>query len=118
LQFWHQSSDAIKSNLFFLADSKEQYAASGSETTTIQMLTLTYLPLLNVDTFPNFASNHRKFLIYSTGDAQDFWPRWLVQRGYKLKVVSVGPPSPGVLGDNGRVLPKAILYFVDLDERK
>ena len=118
LQYWHQSSDDIKPNLFFLADSKEQYAASGSETTTIQMWTLTYQPLLNVETFPDFASNHRKFLVYSTGDDQDFWPRWLVQRGYTLKVVSVDPPSHGVLGDGGRILPKAILYFVDLDERK
>jgi hypothetical protein len=73
---------------------------------------------MNIDSFPEFAANHRRFLLYSTGESQDFWPRWLIERGYSLKAIAVDPPVKGMLGDDGRILPKAILYFVDLDDRK
>jgi len=117
LPAWYRSSDARKSHLFFLSDAAEQFSASGSDTTTVQMQTLKYLPLMNVDTFPEFARDHRKFLLYSAGNLEDFWPRWLVQRGYILRAIDVALPAISAVRGVGGDPPKAILYFVDLDKR-
>jgi 4-amino-4-deoxy-L-arabinose transferase-like glycosyltransferase len=114
---WYHANDDLKSRLFFLADPQEQYAASGNDTTTIQMLTLKDWPKMNIEGFPDFARNHRKFLIYSDGDAQDFWPRLLIQRGYSLRTVAVDAATLSVT-DGAPTPPKAIVYLVDLDERK
>jgi len=116
LPAWYRSSDARKSHLFFLSDAAEQFAASGSDTTTVQMQTLKYLPLMNVDAFSEFARDHRKFLLYSTGESQDFWPRWLLQRGYMLRAIDVDPPEVNAVTMVGGDPVKAILYYVDLDE--
>ncbi|HEX3377668.1 MAG TPA: glycosyltransferase family 39 protein [Candidatus Acidoferrales bacterium] len=118
LPAWYSSNDSLKSQLFYLADSKEQFSAWGFDTPAVQILTLKYLPLMNIDTFPEFAHDHRKFLLYSTGNPQDFWPRWLLQRGYLPHTIDVDPPSINAGEDDGGGAAKAILYFVDLDERK
>jgi hypothetical protein len=81
------------------------------------MLTLKDWPKMNIEGFPDFARNHRKFLIYSDGDAQDFWPRLLIQRGYSLRTVAVDAATLSVT-DGAPTPPKAIVYLVDLDERK
>lgn len=116
LPSWYRASDSMKSRLYFLADSEEQFHASGSDTTTVQMLTLKYLPLMNVDSFAEYAPKHRKFLLYSSGDSQDFWPRWLLQRGYSLRPLNVDPPVPTPMGSAEVNQMKAILYLVDLDK--
>jgi hypothetical protein len=117
LPVWQRADEQIKSRLYFLADPQEQVLASGSDTTTLLLMTLKKFAPIQVESFPDFSQNHRKFLLYSNGDIQDFWPRWLVQHGYSPRAVYVENPPSSVVEDSYDP-PKAILYMVDLDERK
>ncbi len=117
LQLWHRESDQLKSRIFTLDDPQEQFAASQSDTSTLLLETLKKYVPINLQTFPDFATQHRKFLLYSNGDAEDFWPRWLVERGYSPRVVAIGGSTRSAT-DFVPDSPKAIIYFVDLDERK
>jgi len=117
LPAWYRATDEFKSYLYFLADPQEQYSASGGDTTALVLLNLKNYAPIHVETFPDFAQNHRSFLLFSNGDAEDSWPRWLVQRGYSVRAISIGPPNKAVMEDTPD-LPKNILYLVDLDERK
>lgn len=117
LPVWHRASDELRARLVFLADPQEQLAASGSDTTTLLLMTLRNYAPVNVQSFSDFARVHRKFLIYSNGDTQDIWPRWLLKQGYSPRVVSMENPLKSIMED-GPDPPKAIVYLVDLDERK
>ena len=117
LPVWHQAGEDLRSHYYFLADPQQQLAASDSDTTTLILMTLKkYFPV-NVESFPDFSREHRKFLIFSNGDAQDYWPRWMLQHGYSLHTVIVDPPTHAVIADIPDP-PKAIVYYVDLDEPK
>lgn len=113
---WHRASSEFKARLFVLADPQAQYSASGSDTGTLLLLTLKNYAPIQVQTFSEFAPNHRKFLVFSNGDRWDYWPRWLILHGYTVTAIDVDPQGKGVLEDSDPI--KAILYSVDLDERK
>jgi hypothetical protein len=115
LPAWRQGNDEYKSRLVFLADPDEQIAASGSDTTTrILMVLKDYLPI-HVQTFSEFSQAHRKFLLFSNGDAQDYWPRWLVERGYSARAIAVEPSTRSIM-EYSADPPKSILFLVDLDQ--
>lgn len=115
LPLWQRANEQLKPHLYFLADPKEQVLASGSDTTTLLLITLKNFAPVQVESFPDFSRVHRKFLLYSNGDRQDLWPRWLVKHGYFPRAVSIENPDIGVV-DDGPDPAKAILYLVDLDE--
>lgn len=116
LPSWYHAGKELKSRLFFLADPQEQLAASESDTTTLLLLSLRdYVPV-QVQSFSEFSPNHRQFLLYSNGDAQDIWPRWLVRHGYSVRAIFVYPPAKSSTEDNGDP-PTPVLYLVNLDER-
>jgi len=117
LPVWRRANDELRSRIVFLADPQEQLAASGSDTTTLLLMTLKNYEPVNVQSFSEFAEKHRKFLIFSNGDSQDIWPRWLLEHGYSPRVVSIETPPKSDMED-GPDPPKAIVYLVDLDERK
>jgi hypothetical protein len=116
LPLWYRANGELKSHLFFLANPQEEYSVGGSDTTTLLLMTMKDFAPIHVRTFSEFAQSHRRFLLFSNGDTDDFWPRWLAQRGYSLRAITVGPPNRSLMEDTPD-LPKEILFFVDLDER-
>ena len=106
-----------KARLFALEDSDKAINATGNDTPSLILITLRDYVSIQAPSFSDFARNHRKFLLYSDGTTDDYWPRWLTQRGYALRVVSVDPPKKG-LRDDVPDPPRCILYFVDLGESK
>jgi hypothetical protein len=117
LPTWYGASAEFRSHLFFLADPEAQFSASGSDTTALLLLTLKdYVPI-QVRTFPDFALKHPRFLLFSNGDGEDYWPGWLTQRGYSLRAISIGP-ARGTAMEDTPDLPKTILYLVDLNDRR
>jgi hypothetical protein len=117
LPAWHRASDTVKSHLFNLADPQIELQATGNDSGALNMLGVaTYFPV-NAQTFSEFAPVHRNFLLYSDGDPDDYWPRWLAGQGYSLRVINVESPSVGEAVDAPGP-PKGILYYVDLDSRK
>jgi hypothetical protein len=112
---WHRAKDGDKSRLFFLADPDEQYVIAGSDTATLLLLTLRNYAPVHASSFPEFAREHRRFLLYSTGTADDYWSRWLLQRGYALQTIDVAPRTKNPVEDYPD-LPRPIMYYVDLDK--
>ena len=115
LPIWYAGNDQVKSQLYFLDEPEEQYRATGSDTWTLLLRMLPdYIPI-HVQKFSEFGGSHRKFLIYSSGDADDYWPGLLVSRGYKIRTIYIGPPTS--MGSQiGVTDTKTILYLVDLDD--
>jgi hypothetical protein len=116
LPAWYGAREPFKSRLHFLADPEEQYAASGSDTTTLDLVTLKNYAPVNVDPFPDFATVNRSFLLYSDGDPEDFWPRWLIKHGYSLRVIDIDSQAKNPSEPDLPYQPKSILFRVDLDK--
>lgn len=117
LPVWYHADDSLKSHLVFLADPEELNAVSGTDTPALILITLkNHLPI-HVESFPEFSRIHRKFLLYSSGDALDYWPRWLLQRGYSLRAIDIEGRT-ATLTEEGPDPSKAIVYLVDLDGRQ
>lgn len=117
LPTWYHANGEFKARLFALEDSDKAINATGNDTPSLILITLRDYVSIQAPSFSDFARNHRKFLLYSDGTTDDYWPRWLTQRGYALRVVSVDPPKKG-LRDDVPDPPRCILYFVDLGESK
>jgi hypothetical protein len=112
LPMWYNANHESKSRLFFLADPQEQVSVAGTDTSTLLLMTLKDYAPVNVMSFPEFAQQHRKFLLFSNGDDADYWPRSLVHKGYSLRMLDTDPPvKDSVEG----ISQKNILYLVDLD---
>lgn len=114
---WHRANDDFKSRMFTFADSDIQYSVTDNNTPSLLLVTLRKYAPIQAPYFSEFSQEHRKFLLYSDATMNDYWPRWLAQQGYDLRIVTVLPPVKGIR-DNAPDPPRSILYFVDLDARK
>jgi hypothetical protein len=118
LPMWYAADNEAKSRLFYLADAEQQLLAWGSDSATLQLLKLKDYAPVQVQSFSEFAQNHRRFLLVSDGDARDYRPRLLIEQGFSLRAIDMDPPIGNLGGPDISIPPKNVLYLVDLDEPK
>jgi hypothetical protein len=92
LQIAHYASPEWRKRFVCLVDPGEAKVYAGTDNVDKDLLVLSSYVSLPVYAFDEFAVNHAEFLLYSSGDGRwDWWPAWLVDSGYALKLVSSNP---------------------------
>jgi hypothetical protein len=107
-------SSGFAARVVEMVDPSQELIYSETDSVDKQLLILRdYLPL-HVYEFNKFVSQHPAFLLYSTGDAWDWWPARLVNDGYTLRLIAVQgnrkaylvsrseTPQVAVNGESGR----------------
>lgn len=88
LPFVYYASPEFAGRFVDVVDPPQAIAYIGNDTVEKDLLRLrSYYPL-RVYEFRPFASSHARFLLYSNGSANDWWPRRLANDGYSLEVVA------------------------------
>ncbi|MGC2330294.1 MAG: glycosyltransferase family 39 protein [Candidatus Acidiferrales bacterium] len=90
LPFVHYAPPELSRRFVDVVDPPQAVAYIGNDTVDKDLLRLQFYYPLQVHEFRLFASNHAKFLLYSSGDIEwDWWPRRLARDGYSLEVLAV-----------------------------
>jgi hypothetical protein len=87
VQFAYYAPPQSASRFVGVVDAPQSVAYAGSDSLDLQMLFLRCCLPLQVLEFDGFAAVHPEFLLYSDGEAWDWWPTRLVRDGYSLQLV-------------------------------
>lgn len=104
----HYSTPEQTRRFASLVDPAASVTYQGSDNVDKALLAQSAYSPLQVYGFPDFVSQHRRFLLYSRGGPFDWWPARLVREGYSLRAL-VAEQNIKVylvdLGDNSRSDP-------------
>jgi hypothetical protein len=90
LETAHYSAAPFKNRLTQLTNSKEALRATGTDTVETANVQLARIVPLNIQDSNQFLAKHRAFILQSSRSRREWVTAYLVENGYKLRLVSVG----------------------------
>ena len=102
LTFVYYASPSLAGRLVAVVDPPEEVAYAGTDSLDRNLARLRLFYPLRVYGFQAFASDHPRFLLYSDGSINDWWPRRLGDDGYSLEVVAAEGGRKVYLVSGGR----------------